>query len=212
MKGARTIRIDSVNAGRIAPIDTASGRSAIHKHAIEGPVMVTRDGLIGDEIGNRGDHGGADQAIYCYCADDLAHFEGLLERHLPPGMFGENLTLSGVTTADVAIGDRLTNGRTVLEVTSPRTPCATFAAHMREPRIVKWFAQSLRTGFYTRVITEGTVKAGETLDFIPFAGDRVPVTEMMRWYLEGSDADPALRRRLLAAPINERWRGFVAGG
>ncbi|MCU0832469.1 MAG: MOSC domain-containing protein [Rhizobiaceae bacterium] len=147
------ITVDSVNTGRIAAIDTASGRSAIHKHAVEGPAMVTREGLIGDEIGNRGDHGGAEQAVYCYCADDLAHFEGVLQRHLPPGMFGENLTLSGIVTVDVAVGDRFTNGRVTLEVTGPRTPCATFAAHLHEPRIVKWFAKSLRTGFYARVIT-----------------------------------------------------------
>jgi MOSC domain-containing protein YiiM len=203
------IVIDSVNTGRVAPIDTASGRSAIHKHPVDGPVMATRDGLIGDEIGNRGDHGGADQAVYCYCAEDLSHFEGVLERHLPPGLFGENLTLSGITTADVAIGDQLSNGKAVLEVTSPRTPCATFAAHLREPRIVKWFARSLRTGFYARVITEGTLKAGDTLTLTPFDGGRVPVTVMMSAYLTGS-LEPATRRALLAAPINERWRAFIA--
>jgi MOSC domain-containing protein YiiM len=203
------IRIDSVNTGRIAAIDTASGRSAIHKHAVVGPVMATREGLIGDEIGNRGDHGGADQAVYCHCAEDIAHFEGLLERQLPPGMFGENLTLSGVATADIAIGDRFSNGRAVLEVTSPRTPCATFAVHLREPRIVKWFAQSLRTGFYARVITEGTLAAGDTLALTPFGGERVAVTTMMSAYLTGS-LDPHTRRALLASPLNERWRAFIA--
>jgi MOSC domain-containing protein YiiM len=203
------IRVESVNVGRIAPIGTASGRSAIAKRPVLGPAFVSRDGIIGDECADRSAHGGLEQAIYCYCQADYDHFVGVLQRDLPPGIFGENLTLSGIETADVGIGDRFRAGALVFEVSAPRTPCATFAAHMNNPKIVKLFAQSLRSGFYARIITEGTIEAGAGLEHRAYAGDKVPVTAMMQAYLTSS-LEPDMRRRMLAAPINAAWRSFIA--
>jgi MOSC domain-containing protein YiiM len=202
------IRIDSVSTGRIAPISTVFGRSAIAKKPLQGFAFVSRDGVTGDEFADPANHGGTEQAVYCYCRGDYDHFVPLLERDLPDGTFGENLTLSGISTADVAVGDRWTNGRLVLEATSPRTPCATFAAHLGEPRIVKWFARSLRTGFYCRVIREGTVQAGEHLSHAPFEGDRIRIADMMAAYVR-QDAERDFARRLLGAPINRAWRDFL---
>jgi MOSC domain-containing protein YiiM len=203
------ILIDAVSTGRIVPISTRLGRSAIAKTPHEGPVLIARDGLTGDEVADTAAHGGLEQAVYCYCRADYDHFVPLLQRDLPGGMFGENVTLSGIVTADVAVGDRFTNGRVVLEATSPRTPCATFAAHLGEPRIVKWFAASLRTGFYCRVIREGTVEPGEKLQHQPFAGDRISIADMMSVYVNQS-AERDMVRRLLASPVNEAWRGFLS--
>ena len=53
-------------------------------------------GLVGDTIGNQKLHGGDDQAVYAYAREDLDEWENRLGRELSDGMFGENLTTSGV--------------------------------------------------------------------------------------------------------------------
>ena len=61
-------------------------------------------------------------------------------------MFGENLTLSSFGSGEVRIGDRFRVGQALLEVTSPRIPCATFATRMGESNWIKRFGEARRPG------------------------------------------------------------------
>jgi MOSC domain-containing protein YiiM len=62
----------SVNVGREQPINNgkATGTSGIFKIPTSAPVRVTRDGLDGDVIVDKENHGGYDQAVYVYGTDD----------------------------------------------------------------------------------------------------------------------------------------------
>ena len=119
------MRVVSVNV-KLPP----RGGTAIDKQPQAGPVAVTVDGLAGDGVGNKRHHGGPDQAVYAYGTPDYAWWEAELGRPLAPGTFGENLTIEGLESAELAIGDRLVAAGVTLEVTSPRIPCATLAARM----------------------------------------------------------------------------------
>jgi len=44
--------------------------TGLFKHAIDGPVQVTPQGLTNDAIINKAVHGGLDQAIYLYRSED----------------------------------------------------------------------------------------------------------------------------------------------
>ncbi len=46
-------------------------------------------------------------------------------------------------------------------MSQPRIPCFKLAARMGDPAFAKPFLRSGRTGFYLRVIEEGTVEAGD---------------------------------------------------
>ncbi len=205
----RIVTVESVSTGKAAPIASKSGRSGIDKSPRSGAVAVGRLGLEGDEIVDTDNHGGVDQAVYCYCRADYAWWETELGRKLPAGAFGENLTLAGMKSADAAVGDRMTAGGLVLEVTSPRIPCETFAAHMGDKQFVARFFRANRTGFYCRVIAEGTIAAGDTLEYQPFDGPRVPVSEMVERYdMRGLDADALSRFR--AVPLHHKARQEIA--
>ena len=204
------IEIVSVNIGKGAKLPNSGRLSGIDKSGVEGRVAVDRYGLKGDRIVDESVHGGPDQAVYAFTTEDYAHFEGVLERWLPPGIFGENLTLSGLSSADVAVGDRFSSGELVMEVTSPRTPCATFADHLSNPQIVKQFYAGGRPGFYLRVLHPGHVGAGDTLIRTPFEGPRVTMAEMLAMH-QGREVDVATRDRLLAVPINSWWRKGLLG-
>ena len=194
----------SVNRSRAKPITVGSqvDQTGIFKTPASEPVRVGKLGLVGDVQVSKQHHGGPDQAVYLYSAQDYTWFSELLERELRPGTFGENLTLSEFP-AEVYVGDRFEVGEVVLEVTAPRIPCATLAARVGEPTFVKTFKQAERPGLYTRVITEGSVQAGDEVTYLR-GQSNISTLEMFRLHYVKRTREQL--ERLLAAPIDERGR------
>ena len=148
----------------LLPEASSVGVTAIDKRAVAGPVKVHKLGLQGDIQANRVHHGGPDQAIYAYSQADADFWAGELQRDLPPGIFGENLRVAGIDATGAVIGERWKIGLDVeVEVTSPRTPCATFQRRLGEPQFVKRFTGEGRVGAYLRVIRVGTIRAGDNI-------------------------------------------------
>jgi MOSC domain-containing protein YiiM len=173
----------SVNVARVRAnpdLRAQSTVTGIDKVAVTEPVMVRApgpmhggqgSGLVGDTIGNQKLHGGDDQAVYAYAREDLDAWEAQLERDLTDGIFGENLTTSGIDVTGARIGERwrIGTGGLVLEVSAPRTPCRTFAAFLHLNQWIKTFTQAGKPGAYLRVISPGPVRAGDpiTIDYRP---------------------------------------------
>lgn len=153
-------------------------RTAIDKRPVDGPVRVTTTGLVGDRVCDTEYHGGPFKAVYAYQEDEAQRWASELGRELPPGWFGENLRLDGIAATDAVIGERWRIGTTELEVTSPRTPCGTFGVWAAEPRWVKRFSERGDTGTYLRVVTEGSVSAGDTVQRIHVPGHGVTVRDL----------------------------------
>lgn len=195
----------SVNIGKPQPIPGKSGKTGIYKTPVEGDVAISREGLEGDAVLDRRHHGGPDQAVYLYFSDDYLWWAEELDRDMPPGTFGENLTIGGVEGRRVAVGDHFTIDKVVLEVTSHRTPCMVLALRMDDPQFVRRFHRASRPGAYCRVIAGGTLHAGQPVHYRPFAGERTTVAELMA--LDGvRDPDPSVLRRALAAPVHYKMR------
>ncbi len=92
-------RVLSVNVAvvRADPFTrVASGLTGIDKLPADGEVRLEADGVAGDTVCDTRYHGGPDQAVYAYAAEDLAFWSAELGRELVPGGVGENLTLVGV--------------------------------------------------------------------------------------------------------------------
>ena len=150
---------------RLLPDSGIIGVTAIDKRPVSGSVRVRPLGLRADVQANRKYHGGVDQAVYAYADEDAAYFADLLEREVPPGLFGENLRTSGIDVTGAVTGERWRIGDTlVLEVTVPRTPCGTFARRMGIDGWVKRFADEGRPGAYFRVVKSGSVAAGDPVE------------------------------------------------
>lgn len=162
-----TAAVQSVNAGTTREVPWGSlRRSAIDKRPVPGPVRVRRLGLEPDEIADLNNHGGPDQAVYAFAAEDLAWWGERLGRHIAPGGFGENLTTTGVELNDARIGERWRIGSTLLEVSSVRIPCSVFAGFIDQPRWVRRFTEVGRPGAYLRVLGEGTLTAGDRIEVV----------------------------------------------
>lgn len=169
------------------------GRTAIDKRPVTDRVAVRTLGLDGDHVCDTKHHGGVHQAVYAYSEEDARSWGERLGRTLAPGWFGENLRLSGLPISDAVIGERWRIGDTVLEVTAPRVPCATFGHWSGERQWVKRFTLQADTGAYLRVLTEGTIGAGDRvhIDHLPAHG--VTVRDLF------TGTDPDLLTRLLTA-------------
>jgi MOSC domain-containing protein YiiM len=207
-------RIDSVNVGSPRGMPNYEGPTGIFKAPAVGPVTLGLEGLAGDYIADTKHHGGPDQAVYLYFADDYAWWETKLGRKLAPGTFGDNLTLSEIASADLAVGDRLVAGDVVLEVTAPRIPCNTLARRMQDSGFVRAFRDAERPGAYCRVVKTGAIAAGAPLTHHPYAGPRVGVVDMFHDNFIVKTLDPSRIRAVLAAPIAIRerrnWEAFLA--
>jgi len=199
----------AVCCGTPQPIPGKKAKTGIFKTPVEGSVAIGTLGLAGDAVMDRKHHGGVDQAVYLYFADDYRWWAGQLGDTPHPGTFGENLLLDGVEGRAIAVGDRFGIGAVELEVTSHRTPCLTFSARMGDPRWAKRFHRANRPGAYCRVLATGEVAAGMAVTYTPFAGPRITVAELMA--LDGvRDPDPTILRRALETPLHHKLRDDFA--
>jgi MOSC domain-containing protein YiiM len=157
------VEVVSVNVAEVREIALArrTVRTGLFKRPVDWRVEVTPLGLVGDTQVDRRFHGGEDQAVYAYAQEDIAWWEGELDRELGPGFFGENLTLSGVDVTGAVPGERWEIGTVLLEVTRLRDPCTKLAARVGERGFVRRFAMAGRFGYYLRVVRTGELGAGD---------------------------------------------------
>ncbi|MCX2930264.1 MOSC domain-containing protein [Mycobacterium sp. CVI_P3] len=209
----------SVNLARVrANPDVPSKPTGIDKAGTSDAVMVRApgpmreglgSGLVGDTIGNQKLHGGDDQAVYAYAREDLDDWQARLSRPLTNGMFGENLTTSGIDVTGARIGDRWRIGSAglVLEVSAPRTPCRTFAGFLGIDGWIKTFTDAGQPGAYLRVISPGPVRAGDAIEVEHRRDHDVTISLVYRAKM----SDPSLLPRLLAADaLSAELKAFVA--
>jgi MOSC domain-containing protein YiiM len=200
------MRVLSVNIGKPVKKDwTKSGSTGIYKQPMDGIVQVGKLGLDSDAICDTKHHGGEDQAVYLYGQPDYDFWSQELGRELEPGTFGENLTVEGLESAKICIGDRFVNGSLVMEVNSPRIPCNTFAQRMGDKLFPKKFLAANRPGVYCRVLSDGWVQAGDIFAHAPFDGEQISVIEMNRTW-NRKDLEPNEVQRFLATPIHHKFR------
>lgn len=195
------MRLLAICAGQPRPIKAKSGRTGHFKVPLAGAVNVTPNGVEGDTIVDTANHGGPDQAVYVLGEADRIWWQTDLGRPLPAGFMGENMLIDGIDSAKLALGDQLLVGAVKLQITAPRVPCVTFAARIAKPDGVKRFLASGHPGAYARVLRAGTVTALETIQHVPFKGDRITVVDHLHRYAQ-SNMDAAYLRRLLAIPAH----------
>jgi MOSC domain-containing protein YiiM len=176
------MRILTVQVGRPRSVRHRNRevRTAIFKEPVLLPVRAHRLGLDGDAQADLRVHGGPDKAVYAYDAGGYAHFRELLGRELPNGWLGENLTVEGMPESDVRIDDVYRAGTSVLQVTTPRSPCFKLAMRMEMPQFPRLFLESGRTGFYLRVLEEGQLAAGDAIELLSREASAPTVLEAVR--------------------------------
>lgn len=203
-----TIRLDTLLTGRAQPFTRPGSRSAIDKQPRPGPLKVATLGLSGDEQGDLRIHGGGEKAIHHYPLEHYARWAEELGAHpllAQPGAFGENFSTTGWSEHDVCLGDRIRAGTALLEVSQGRMPCWKLSDRFAVAELALRVQQSGRTGWYYRVLEEGVVSAGDSLQLVE--------RQFADWSLARLSAvlfdkrvESELLRECLALPLVPSWR------
>jgi len=160
------MQIDAVLTGRIAAFGPEGEASAIAKTPVAGPRTIGFLGIEGDAQADLSVHGGPEKAIHHYPRDHYAWWQDRLPGRAllaAPGAFGENISTHGLTEDDVCIGDRFRLGTALVEVCQGRQPCWKQAHRLGDRSVVATMVTSGRSGWYYRVIEEGSVAAGDRI-------------------------------------------------
>ena len=148
------------------PFDRA-WTSGIFKAPVDGPLRLSSMGFNGDAQADPTVHGGPDKAACVYSADHYPDWRRTLATDLFVfGAFGENLTVEGLDERLVCIGDVWSLGDATVQVSQPRQPCWKLARKWRRRTLTDEVVSSGRTGWYFRVLREGSVAAGATLSLL----------------------------------------------
>ncbi len=148
---------------RIPDVGGSVGETAIDKRPVDTPKFVTENGVAGDHRADMVHHGSPNQAVYAYAKEDYDWWSAELGLELNPGVFGENLTTTGVDLNNLEIGSKVKVGAALLQATAPRIPCGTFQRWLNLEHWVKRFTEGGRPGTYFKVLTPGEVSAGDKL-------------------------------------------------
>jgi MOSC domain-containing protein YiiM len=115
--------------------------------------------------------------------------------------------VEGMPDDEIGVGDVFRVGNTLLEVTQPRVPCFKLAMKMEMPEFLKLFMPSERVGFYFRVLEEGEVGTGDSIERVKADPEGITVKEMFHLLYYEKDKVDGARRALCIAAMSPGWRG-----
>ena len=181
--------------------------TSIFKEPIADRVMLRTLNLDGDRQADLSVHGGPYKAVYVYPSEHYLFWKHELpDMQLPWGMFGENLTTTGLLETETHIGDRFRVGSAEVKVTQPRMPCYKLAIRFERNDIIKRFLVSERTGFYLSVLKEGEVGAGDEFELLERNTSDVRVVDVVRLYSSDRRDLDLLRRAIASESLPNSWR------
>jgi MOSC domain-containing protein YiiM len=164
------VTIHSIQVGKVRSEGELGSRDPLRRHwttgfyklPVMGPVNVGPVGIDGDFVADTVNHGGPDKAILCYAGSHYLDWNSEYpDLQMGPGALGENLTIDGVTEADVCIGDRYQAGTCQFQVSQPRQPCWKISRRWGVKTLIKEVAKTGRTGWYLRVLQPGQLNAND---------------------------------------------------
>ena len=199
----------SVNVGVPRDVDWRGKTvtTAIWKEPVSGPVMVGRLGLEGDQQADLMGHGGEQRALFVYQIESYRYWQQFLGRDdFPMGQFGENLTVSGMADDQVCVGDRYRIGGAVVEVSQPRVTCYKVGIRMNDERMPALLVKHRRPGFYFRVIQEGLVSAGDSIEKLADGPGRMSVADIDGLLYTSEHPVEKLEQALRIDALSVGWR------
>lgn len=205
------MKIISLNVGRprLVSHNGEPVSTGIFKEPIASRVMIRTLNLDGDRQADLSVHGGPSKAVYVYPAEHYKFWKGEFpEMDLPWGMFGENLTTTGLLETEINIGDKFRIGTAEVMVTQPRMPCYKLGLKFGRADIIKRFLQSERTGFYLAVLKEGEVGAGDELESLARDAHDVRVSDVTRLYTREKHSAALLSRAIEVEALPASWRVY----
>lgn len=163
MASKKLARVEEVRTGMPAPWARSRSRGSslisgmVKRPVTDRPVRCTAGEGLDGNMAHKPFHRTDGRAVLAFAREEFepllaaaAALEGapmaVLRRTVKVGLFGENLSTTGVTPDEVCIGDRWRVGTAVLRVTQPRFPCWQLSANAQWAAFAFLAAQRGATG------------------------------------------------------------------
>lgn len=141
--------------------------TGIFKGETKEPTWLSETGFIGDEVGDKKNHGGPEKAVFCYPIKHYTYWQEKYDHEaLVMGGMGENFAVLEMDEFSVCIGDTYKVGDAVIQVSQPRQPCWRPARRFQILDLALQIQNTGRTGWYFRVLEEGNVEADSPIDLM----------------------------------------------
>jgi len=188
--------------------------TGIYKKPTDLPIFLGNENVTGDEVSDRRVHGGEYKACYLFSANHYPYWRDLYPNlDWTYGMLGENLTIEDLDETQLNIGDIFKLGSALVQITIPREPCFKFAHKFGTDAILQQFIDHGYSGTYVRVIEEGEVKAGDTLELVESAKDSISIFQLFELlFAEDKNKDHInliLKSQVLPQKLKKRLKFFM---
>lgn len=204
--------IDHILVGSLRPLEQRALLSGIAKNVVGGITVLTVNGFVGDEQGDKKNHGGPEKAVHHYAREHYPRWTKLIGEQAilkQPGAFGENLSTKGLTETDVAVGDTFKLGGAIIQVSQGRQPCWRLNSRFETPDMALKVQNSGMTGWYYRVLQPGRVKAGNELELIDRLSPEWTIRRIWQtFYLDRMNINE-LSQIASLAHLPEKWREYA---
>lgn len=202
--------VKAVLAGKTVPY-AHGAQSAINKQVLPERQHATELGFTSDEQGDPRFHGGIQKALHIYPSEHYPIWQKELgERTIfqSAGGFGENISSEGVTESTICLKDKIRIGSTLLEVSQGRMPCWKLNVRFDQHDMARRLQDTLRTGWYFRVLEEGDIGAGDEIILCERPYPEWPLARIMGAVFTGC-LDREELTKLSELPLVESWGKLV---
>jgi MOSC domain-containing protein YiiM len=199
--------------GEVRPLGAKGHASAIAKMRAEGPWQITRVGLVGDAQANLKNHGGPEKAVHHYPRDHYDVWRSEIGAHAlldEPGAFGENISTTGWTERSVHIGDIVRFGSALLQVSQGRQPCWKLNVRFGRDDVAYRTQASGRTGWYYRVLEEGTAAPEDRFVLVDRPRPEWPLSRLIALLYREKDRFGELQDMSEISELAMGWRTLAA--
>jgi MOSC domain-containing protein YiiM len=112
---------------------------------------------------------------------------------------------TAIDESDVCIGDQLRIGSALFEVSQGRQPCFKLNLRFSYDNMATHVQSTLRAGWYFRVIEEGVLQAGDTIELVSRPHDKFTVAYLLA-LIRDRVVNPEELQPILELPLPESWR------
>lgn len=160
-----------------------------------------------DDVAYHAFHGGPDRVVCAYPFEHYAYWEKRFGQPLTPSAFGENLSLLGMTEEQVCIGDVYQIGDTILQVSQGRIPCGKINMRNKNNLLLKAVVETGYTGYFFRVLQEGTIRPDSAITLLEAHPKRVTVASLHHLYYHNQSlSHETIAYMLEVEELAEPWK------
>lgn len=205
------MQVLSINIGKLTRINWNGKElnTGIYKYPTSSPLFLEKESVANDAIANRKVHGGAYKACYLFSVNHYPYWKNKYPKlDWNWGMFGENLSVSGMDETQIRIGDIYKIGRALVQVSQPREPCFKLGIRFGTQDILKEFIEYGYPGTYVKILEEGIVSSGDDFTLVRASDNSLTVHQFFQLLYAKEKDQKVLKLAIenLALPEGKRER------